>query len=101
MKFNYMDEPVEIKEFVGMVFDRIDGDIGDDALVFHCSDGGRYVMGHVQSCSEHVDLNDVSGDLSYLIGTPILHAEEVSEDGESDTWPKGTGKNGHYITSTP
>ena len=49
-----------------------------DSITFVCEDGTRYEMFHEQDCCEHVEIEDVCGDISTLIGKPILKAEEVS-----------------------
>jgi hypothetical protein len=55
----------------------------------------RYVFFHGQDCCESVSINDVVGDLSDLVGEPLLIADEVSgetpvgfedEYHESVTW---------------
>ncbi len=48
-------------------------------------------MWHSQDCSESVELHDITGDLSDLIGTPILEASERSSTdnkphGDADSW---------------
>ncbi len=47
-------------------------------------------MYHMQDCCESVDVEDIIGDISDIIGQPILLAEEVSnhEDAgiDSQTW---------------
>jgi len=53
-------------------------DTYDDYLIFVTTDDERYKMYHEQDCCESVNIEDISGDLSDLIGTPILWAEEVS-----------------------
>jgi len=47
-------------------------------LLFICSDGSIYEMGHKQSCCEHVDLIDICGDMSDIVGHPILYADATS-----------------------
>lgn len=67
---------------------------GDDTIVFTEADGTRWVFAHEQECCEEVSIEDVSGDLSDLVGTPLLRAEEVDSDPpaghepgpESETW---------------
>lgn len=64
----------------------------EDVLLFICDDDTKYIQFHIQECCESVILEDVCGDLSDLIGTPILYAEEVggqtgeTGDYESHTW---------------
>ena len=67
----------EIKDMVGKTFTRVTGGVGDGEMVFE-NDTERYVFTHDQDCCENVDINDVVGDLSDLVGEPLLMAEEVS-----------------------
>ncbi len=65
---------------------------GNESIQFTASDGSQYVMHHLQDCCESVTIDDVTGDLSSLVGSPILHAEESTngDNGhnhdESYTW---------------
>lgn len=59
--------------------------IGTDVLRFECDDGKAYQLYHSQDCCESVDIESITGDLSDLIGTPILLAEEA----ESNDTPEG------------
>jgi hypothetical protein len=54
------------------------------------ADGRHFSMQHFQDCCESVELAEVVGDISDLIDSPILLAEEVSESGE------GNGPDGAY-----
>lgn len=69
----------------------------NDQIDFICDDGTVYCMYHEQDCCESVYVEDVVGDLSDLLGSPLLEAEESSnsEDpavfnddwaGDSYTW---------------
>jgi hypothetical protein len=74
----------EIKELIGKTIVEI---INDDnyELTFIIDDGTKYKLLHHQDCCENVYIDDINGDLKDLIGTPILLAEEVSnEDFEND-----------------
>jgi hypothetical protein len=49
-------------------------------LVFTC-DTHRFFFEHVQDCCERVAIEEIIGDLSDLVNSPILTAEEVSSEG--------------------
>jgi len=49
----------------------------DDCLYIVCSDGARYIMAHSTDCCEDVYIEDIIGELSDLVGYPLLMAEEV------------------------
>lgn len=59
-------------------------------VLFVCTDNTGYVMYHDQSCCENVYIESIVGDLSDLVGTEILVAEERQDHGEKDydsfTW---------------
>lgn len=52
----------------------------DDEIVFTVDDGSKFMLYHSQDCCENVCVEDIVGDLSDLIGSPILQAEEVSNE---------------------
>ena len=54
---------------------------GEDALVMETDDGMVYTFAHSRDCCESVTINDITGDLSNLVGSPITLAEESSQDG--------------------
>jgi hypothetical protein len=64
-----------------------------DELIFTTSDNKKYKMYHSQDCCENVSIEDITGDLKDLLNSPIIVAEESSEDGsaaqvsdDSSTW---------------
>lgn len=57
----------------------VDAD-GEDIVVFVDTDGVRYTMGHQQDCCESVWIEDITGDLSDLVGIPIQMAEESTSN---------------------
>lgn len=52
----------------------------DDRLVFTLDTGEQFMLWHRQSCCESVYIEDIVGELSDLVGSPILMAEEVSSE---------------------
>jgi len=68
-----------IAHLLGKVFSNVVQD--SDIITFTEETGKKYYLMHQQDCCECVDIEDVVGDLSDLIGNPILVAEE-SRSGE-------------------
>ena len=58
----------------------------DDELVFKFSDDTQLTMFHEQDCCETVYIEDIIGDISDLVGTPITMFEEVTEFGRPTEW---------------
>ena len=77
---------VEVSDLVGLTITEIEGgQPSDETMVMVASDGRRFKFYHDQDCCESVDINEVIGDLSDLIGTPLLEAEEsISEERDFD-----------------
>jgi hypothetical protein len=53
-------------------------------IVFTTVEDEVFVLYHSQDCCESVYVEDVCGDLSDLVGTPMLYAAEVSNEGEEE-----------------
>ena len=66
---------MNIENMVGKVFTSVTQDGGE--MVFS-NETERFRFFHYQDCCESVNIDDIVGDLSDLVGTPILMAEEVS-----------------------
>ena len=88
---------MEINVLLGKTLSSVTVNDNQDEIIFECVDGVKYKMYHQQDCCEGVSIEDISGDLSDLIGSPILLAEETSstenpkdiqeqKDGGSDKW---------------
>lgn len=73
----------------GKTLEKIESELSDE-LLFYTTDGEIYKMYHEQDCCESVEIEDINGDLNDIIGEPIIQAEGVTSDGESDwgsqTW---------------
>ena len=85
---------MNISELLGKTITAIDGaSKGSGEIRFACADGNAYRLYHSQSCCESVTVADVTGDVSDLVGNPILRAEKrtnqtdkPSEWSDSFTW---------------
>jgi hypothetical protein len=56
----------------------------DDAIVFVDANDTAFALAHVQDCCENVYVASVDGDLSDLVGTPIVSAEATSDHFPAD-----------------
>lgn len=59
-------------------------DASDENIWFYTTDNKAVRLWHQQDCCESVYVEDIVGDVSDLVGSPILRAEVRTEDGESD-----------------
>src|SRR5687768_11709096 len=92
------DDETSLDVLIGQTFTNIrQGEHGGNDAIFFIKDGvNKYVLYHDQNCCENVSIDDISGDLQDLVGSPITLAEESTstdnpkeDDGyvdESHTW---------------
>lgn len=86
-----MNNYCDISELKNKIVKNIDLNTSySDELIFECESGERYKMFHQQDCCESVDLNEVIGDLTDLIGSPILEAEMVTNQSDSSAYESFT-----------
>jgi len=80
----------ELKELIGKTLISIEQNKDGDEVLFTTNTGEKYKMLHYQDCCECVMIEDVVGDYEDLLNTPILVAEERSQEDEnaceSATW---------------
>lgn len=82
---------VKIEDMLGKTFVEVKRVTYDgDELHFVLEDGSYYRMWHSQDCCEHVTIEDIEGELSDLVGSPVLRAEEASnsDDPPTDGYPE-------------
>lgn len=68
--------------------------VDNERIRFVTDDGRTFQMWHSQDCCESVTIDDICGELSDLVGSPIIRAEENSSNdpvegrniSESFTW---------------
>lgn len=77
-------QDAKIGDMKGRTISAILGNIGDEELYFVMKEGDGYRMKHYQDCCESVVLEDIVGDLSWLINSPILLAEERSSSSKDE-----------------
>lgn len=64
---------------VGLTILSITGfEKGSERAVFTTTCGRLFVMEHHFECCESVEIEDVCGEVEWLVGTPVLMAEESS-----------------------
>lgn len=69
-----------LQNMLGVTFTKIEKDEANETLLFTASDCRRWLMGHGQDCCESVTIDDIVGDLEDLTNSPILVAEECSNE---------------------
>jgi len=70
----------KFSDLLGKTLTEVTGAVGGEELVFSTDSGGRFRLYHCQDCCEGVSIEDICGDLDDLVGSPILMAEEVSQE---------------------
>ena len=71
---------MEFADLKGLVLDKIEVGEHREVMRLVASDGRKFVMEHDQDCCENVQIEDICGDLEDLLGSPILRAEERTEE---------------------
>ena len=82
-------QKVKFSELLGRTLSSIQGaEKGSQEIVFRTTDPLEFRLLHEQECCEEVLVEDVCGDVTDLVGTPILLSEEVTSLGQpSDSRP--------------
>ncbi len=84
---------MSFEDLKGVTLKAVEGlEDNSDRVRFVADDGRAWIMYHQQDCCEGVSVYDLAGDVADLIGSPILLAEESSNQdnppkhSESHTW---------------
>lgn len=86
---------------IGVTMSAVTVESSGEEMRFVSEDGSRsFLFHHSQECCESVGIEDVCGDLTDLVGSPILMAEEVSNDPESEAFALDHGDVGESYTWT-
>lgn len=80
-----------VSDLLGKTLKSVEED--RDCIVFKTVDGEVYHMYHAQDCCESVYVEDITGNLEDLVGSPLTIAEQADSDkddplneDESYTW---------------
>lgn len=63
-----------INQMLGRIFVMVEVGVGGDTMEFYDANGGGFRFFHKQGCCERVEIVELIGDLSDLVGEPILMA---------------------------
>jgi hypothetical protein len=67
-------------DLFGQTLSSVEGKVGGEDITFTLSDGRKCRLYHSQDCCETVTVEDICGNLEDLVGSPILQAEESSNN---------------------
>jgi hypothetical protein len=86
-----------LAKMIGNTFSSVIGSKGDEQMRFSDETGAGFLFYHSQDCCENVDIEDVVGDLTDLIGSPITRAEVRTKDQDD---PPEDAKDHGYESAT-
>lgn len=69
---------MQFSELTGMKLAKVS--VADDQVEFLTIENRKFLLHHDQDCCESVSIEDICGDVSDLIGEPILLAEESTSN---------------------
>jgi hypothetical protein len=81
------DKQVKFASLIGKTLASVTVNEDQDEIRFVTNEGHTYLMYHSQSCCESVGIESITGDLTDLIGSPILKAEEATSDTRPESVP--------------
>lgn len=91
-----MYKDCNITDFIGLIFRKVYYDEDNAQLIFISNTSRKFKMLHYSDCCESVTLDDIIGELDFLIGVPILHAACVSNEEQWTFYHINTKKG--YVT---
>lgn len=69
-----------IKVLLGKTLVSCEGEVRGEQITLTTSDGKKFRLAHSQDCCESVRVEDICGELSDLVGSPITQADEETSD---------------------
>lgn len=73
---------MQTSDLVCVTLVSVVGGKGDEEVVLTDTTGAVYRFFHSQSCCEHVYLEDVTGDVADLLGSPLVMAEAAASEAD-------------------
>jgi hypothetical protein len=86
----------QFSDLLGQTITAIEVSEDKERITFATKEGRVYYMYHEQDCCESVYVEDIIGELEDLIDSPILQAEEVTNENET---PEGLKNPSEYVDS--
>jgi len=85
-----MYKHIDLSVLISKTFTSVSGRPGADVMTFVSSEGDTFQFVHHQRCCEQVSIEDVDNDLDVLVGSPLLMAEERTQDAGDDDFESAT-----------
>lgn len=79
--YDYKRETRPISTLEGLTLTGVEN-VGGEVIIFTVNDGRKFVMHHSQDCCETVRIEDICGNLKWLVGSPIIRASEDTNSGQ-------------------
>lgn len=79
---------MELKELLGKTLTESIGKKGGNEIIFKTTEGKTYKMYHSQDCCESVRVEDICGEMSDLVGSPITQADEETNDKDPEGYKR-------------
>lgn len=90
-------ETVDFSVLKGKTLKSIDN--RGEEIIFTTTEGETYRQIYYEDCCAGCSVEEIHGDLEDLVGTPILHAEEVSSGEPDDAEAARRAKDEYYYKS--
>lgn len=86
----------KFNDLEGKTLKEITGKVGDETMQLITDSGEIYQLSYYSDCCASCSVEEIHGDLTDLIGTPILLAEEISHCNENPPEVKAPGDHGSF-----
>jgi hypothetical protein len=93
---------VSFETLKGKIISKIIGlEKGSEQIQFFCEDGTKYKLTYYDDCCAFCNIEDICGDISDILGNPLLIAEEIiNSDVPTDIQFQREKENCCYLTDS-